>query len=82
MSDSRLIKHGDNDKDDGYMPNKPDFFHDDYCVSGYQDLFHTPKAYGYRDRGRGFSMGVQKRMWKASGKGIRVDGSGTGKSDL
>ena len=81
-SDNRLIKHGDMDKYDGYMPNKPEFFHDDYYISGHQDLFHTPKAFGYRGRGRGFSMGVQKKMWKASGRGIKVDGSGTGKSDL
>ena len=54
MSDSRLIKHGDLDKYDGYMPNKPEFFHDDYGVSSHQDVFHTPSAYGYRGRGRGF----------------------------
>jgi len=81
MSNTRLIKHSDMDKYDGYMPNKPEFIHDDYHVSQLQENFSTPKAYGYRGHGRGFSFGVQKKMWKASGRGIQVDGSGIGKSD-
>lgn len=82
MSDNRIIKHSDNDKYDGYMPNRPEFVHDDYYVSSLQELFNTPSAYGYRGRSRGFKMGVQKIMWKASGRGIQIDGHNIGKSDL
>lgn len=83
MSSNKFLKHGDQDKYDGYMPNIPGFVHDDYYVSGHQDQFHMPTAYGYRNgRGRGTRFGVQKKMWIASGRGIQVDGSGTGKSDL
>ena len=81
-SNDRLYKHNNMDKWEGCMPNKPDFVHDDYGVSGHQELFHIPNAYASRSRGRGVSMGVQKGIWRVSGRGIQVDGTGVGKSDL
>lgn len=74
-------KHGGLDKYDAYMPNKASWIQDNYYVSGYSSYFHLSAAYGYRDRGNGWNMGTQKKMWKASGRGIMIDGNSVGKSD-
>jgi hypothetical protein len=81
MSNNRLYKSHGMDKYDAYIPPKQNFIHDDYYVSHYQECFHLSSAYASRAKGRGWTMGVQKKMWQASGRGIMVDGSGTGKSD-
>jgi hypothetical protein len=71
------------DKYEAHLPVKNTFIHDDYYVSANQEKFHLATAYGYRDQGRGWSMGVQKKMFKASGSGwiVDQDGGATGKSD-
>lgn len=78
----RLSKHGSRDKYDGHMPNKAHWVHDDYYVSYYQECFHISTAWGYMEgRRSGFSMGVDKKFWKASGYGIKIDSQHIGKSD-
>lgn len=79
---SKSYKHLDIDKDDGFMPPRDKFLHDDWRVSNFQENFHLPKAWAYRMRGPGWSQGVQKRVWKISPHGVRVDGyNNGGKSD-
>jgi len=81
---NKLIKHNSMDKDDGYILTKRQFIHDDYYVSDKQNKFHTASAYAYHKgtKGGGFSVGTQKQMWRASGKGIMIDGYyGVGQSD-
>jgi len=69
------------DKFDGYMPGKKNFIHDDYYVSCELRLFHMDNAYAYPDRGRGFNMGIQKKMYMISPEGFAVDSSCIGQSD-
>jgi hypothetical protein len=64
------------------MPNKPSWVQDDYNSSCYHEEFHMSVAWGYRGVKGGFVMGVQKKMWKASAKGIHVDSYHVGKSDI
>lgn len=79
---SKIHKHRSMDKYDGYMPNKAHWIHNDYHVSMMQEMFHTASAYGYHDsRRHGFSIGIEKKMWKASGYGINIDSEYVGKSD-
>lgn len=82
MSSNMIYKHQSIDKDDGFVLPKEQFIHDDWRVSNYKESFHCSTAYGYRARGRGWTMGVQKRCWMASPRGILVDGyNNAGKSD-
>jgi len=71
------------DKYDSFMPNKRDFFHDDYTVSAEQEKFHIASAieYGHPFGKARARIGIQKRMYKASGSGIAVDNETIGSSD-
>lgn len=82
MSSGTVYKHLSQDKDDGYIPAKDNFLHDDWRVSNQRENFHIANGYGYRMRGRGWSFGVKKKIWCASPRGERVDGyNNCGKSD-
>lgn len=79
---SQIYKHRSTDKDDGFMPPKNQFLHDDWRVSNYSESFHAANAYGYRMRGSGWYMGTHKKIWMASSHGDKVDGyNNCGKSD-
>lgn len=71
------------DKFDGYIPKRHDFLHDNYNVSYQQESFSIRSGYAWDHAGkrRGFSYGVDKKIWKASGRGINVDSQDIGKSD-
>lgn len=83
MSNERFYKHISQDKNDGFIPPKDNFFHDNWYVSSHQENFHATNAYGYFARGRGWSMGIKKAIWNISSHGVDVDNgySRTGKSD-
>lgn len=74
-------KGGGWDKYDCHTP-KTHWIHDDYYVSANQREFHMSYVYMYPDRGRGFGVGVQKKLHKASSHGICVNGHYVGKSDM
>lgn len=79
---SKITKSSGMDKYDAHMPNKCDFIHDYYYLSCEKYRFSIKQAYGHREGDRrGFSMGVQRRVYKVSSEGIRVDGYYVGKSD-
>lgn len=79
---TKIQKSSGMDKFDAWMPNKGSFIHDDYYVSNEKHAFHLKSAYGWRSGCRkGFSMGIQKKMYRASPLGIMVDSQYIGKSD-
>lgn len=79
---SKINKSSGLDKFDAHMPNKCDFIHDDYYISGEKYKFSIKQAYGWKEGSRkGFSMGVQRKLHKVSSEGIVVDGHYVGKSD-
>jgi hypothetical protein len=81
---SKIIKSSSAiDKYDAHVPSKCDFIHDDYYISGESYRFSVKCSYAYQEGGsrRGFSMGVQKKIYRASSEGIIVDGHYVGKSD-
>ncbi len=79
---SKITKSSGLDKYDAHMPNKCDFIHDDYYISGESYRVSVKAAYAWREgNSKGFSIGVQKKIYKASSEGIMVDGHYVGKSD-
>lgn len=76
-------KSGGWDKYDCHTPGKAHFIHDDYYVSMYNRQFHCAYNYYYPTEGNGpgFGAGVQKKLHKATGHGIMVDGHYVGRSD-
>lgn len=84
MSQKKFNKHADDDKWDAYMPNRS-WLQDNFDASRWIGSFHSQIAYAYFLGSRkGFTLGTQKKIVKASGYGINTDASAgyIGKSDL
>lgn len=50
------------DKIDSYMSSGDTFLHDAYHVGKRTSLFHRSTAYGYREQGPGFNLGIQVKV--------------------
>lgn len=77
----KIYKSGLMDKWDAHMPNKAGWFHDDYMVSSEQVHFHLPNSYQSHAKGRGWSAGINKKIYRASPYGICVDREHVGKTE-
>lgn len=77
---SKIHKHTGIDKFDAYLPNKSHFIQDEYYTSRWSESFHMDSSWGYRERQKGFSFGVNKRKTRVSSLGICVDSNFIGKT--
>lgn len=78
----RFSKTSGFEKFDGCLPARKNFVHDDYYISAEQQKFHMENAYAYPDKGRGFNMGTQKKIYMISPLGWAVDNHYIGQTDL
>lgn len=71
------------DKFEAYMPNQPNWIHDDCMVSCDSREFHLSSGFiSFADGSRpGTMFGVNRKLTKASGYGIFIDSARIGKTD-
>lgn len=77
-----MSKHRSLDKFEAYKPDVQHWVQDTYFAGSNSERFHNPAGYVLgTKRKTGFSYGIQKRMFHASGLGITVDIYHVGKSE-
>lgn len=77
-----MYKHRSLDKYEAYKPDKSHFVQDIYPAGCQAERFHNPSGYANFGRGkRGFSFGIQKKLYRVSGNGINIDSYHVGKSE-
>ncbi len=77
------VKGGGLDKWDGWRPSGKHFVHTNSDVSRYDAHFSVRAGYVWdkRGRARGWSYGVDKKIYLVSPQGICIDSIFIGKSD-
>lgn len=78
---SRVFKSRGIDKFDGCLGKERRFVHDNWGVGNESEYFNNPSGFLHRPNERGTFFGIEKRIWRVSGRYIGVDGSDIGKSD-